>query len=424
MKYKVNKTKNPVKVDLTLEKEEWQQAIEEAYKKTASKYSVEGFRKGKAPRRVIENAYGKGVFYEEAINESFYKYYPEILTKEKDLKPVDMPSLGIKKVNEEELELEILITVEPELKLGAYKGLNINVAPAKVTAKDVDHAIQHEREHNARLVEEKGTIENGFIANIDFEGYVGDKKFDGGTSTDYDLEIGSHSFIDTFEDQLIGLKAGETKDVNVKFPDNYGEPSLAGKPATFKVKINAVKRKELPELNDEFASNVSQFETLEEYKKDVKNNLVKQSEQAARVETENQILDKIVETTQVDIPASMIDAELDNIIKDIEYKLMYQGLKLKDYLNYLQIDEQSFRKTKRQEAEKSVKMRLAMQEIIRLEKMDVTSKEVDARLQEQAKNAGKSLKEYKESISEQQLRYVENDILLNKLLNFLVENNK
>jgi len=422
MKYEVKKKAGEVEIKITFEQKEWNAYIDEAYNKSKGKYKVEGFRTGKVPRPVIENMYGKTVFYEDALNDGFSHAYMEILDKEKDLDPVDMPKVDVEKMDDSGIVVVAKIATRPEIKLGAYKGLDIAVKAKTITVVDVDAELNKTQLQNARLVEKKGVIAIGDTANIDFEGYVDGKKFEGGTSNGFDLEIGSHSFIDTFEDQLIGLKEGDKKDVKVSFPKNYQVEELAGKPAVFKVAINSIKQKELPEIDDEFASNVSSFETLAEYRKEIKDNLKKNAEQDAEFATENKIIDKIVEGMKVSIPDCMIDQELENIMQDIGNKLMYQGLKFEDYLKYLGITLEDFKAKKKADAEKAVKIRLAMQEIIKIEKIDITSEEIDAKVKELADKVNKSVEEYKKIMGER-LSYIGNEILLSKLMSFLIKKN-
>ncbi|MBR4745224.1 MAG: trigger factor, partial [Clostridia bacterium] len=251
MKYKVTSRKNnEVTLEVTLSAEEWESQVENAYNKHKGEYPVEGFRKGRVPRKVIEKTYGPTVFFEEALAEGFGKAYSEVLAKEKDIDPVDAPELSVKSLDENGVVIVAVVPVMPEVKLGAYKGLKISHEPRKITAKDVDAELERVREQNVRYVEKQGAIENGDIANIDFKGFKGDVQFDGGTAEAYDLEIGSHSFIEGFEEQLVGKKAGDEVDVKVTFPKEYQAKELAGQPAVFKVKVNVVKSKELPELND------------------------------------------------------------------------------------------------------------------------------------------------------------------------------
>ena len=425
MDYKVNgKEKNVVTLEITLKMEEWEKEVEASYNRNKGKFNVEGFRKGKAPRKVIEKAYGDQVFYEDALQEGFHKAYMELLSKEKDIEPIDAPDVIIKKFDKDGVVIEAKVQVRPEVKNLTYKGLGISVKAKSVTAKDVDEALKSEQEKHARYVEQDKAIENGDIANIDFKGSIDGKVFDGGTATGFDLTIGSHSFIDTFEDQLVGLKANDTKDVNVTFPKEYHVADLAGKPAVFEVKVNAVKVKELPELNDAFASDISEYETLDEYKESIKKNLKKRNEDSAKMETENAIIDKIVSTMEVEVPEVMVNDELDNIMREMEYRLMYQGATLEAYAQYMGKTVEDMRNDRKADAEKSVKVRLALQDILKLEKIEILDKDMDEKINEIASKMGKSVDDYKKTISEERMGYIRNQILMDKLLAFLVENNK
>ena len=427
MKYNLKKSekkKNFVELEVVLTIEEWEKEVQDAYNRTKGKYSVEGFRKGKAPRRVIENLYGPEVFFEEAITEGFSKAYDKALEEHKDLDPIDAPTLAVKSLDEKGIVILAEIPVMPEVKMGAYKGLNIKVEPKKVTVKEVNAEIERVRNQNARLVEKDGAIEVGNIANIDFKGMMDGVAFEGGTAEGYDLEIGSHTFIDGFEDQLVGLKVGDEKDINVTFPENYQAEELKGKPAVFKIKVNSIKAKELPELNDAFVSDISEFEKVEDYKAHVKEHLEEHAMHHAKVDAENKIIEKIVDNMEVEVPSQLAEHELNHIMQDMEYRLMYQGLRLEDYAKYLNTTVEDIRKEKYAEAVKSVKIRLAMQEIIKVEKLTVEKAEVDEKIKEMAKNSKKSLKEYKETLTEERINYIKNDILMNKLLTFLIDANK
>ena len=425
MDYKVKgKEKNIVTLEITLEMETWEKEVEASYNRNKGKFNIEGFRKGKAPRKVIEKAYGDQVFYEDALQAGFQKAYMEVLSKEKDIEPIDAPDVTIKKFDKDGVVIEALVQVRPEIKNLKYTGLGISVKAKSVTAKDVEEALKQEQEKHARFVEKDAAIENGSIANIDFKGSIDGKLFDGGTAEGYDLTIGSHSFIDTFEDQLVGLKANDTKDVMVTFPENYHVAELANKPAKFEVKVNAVKAKELPEINDAFVSDISEFETVDAYKENIKAELKKRNEETAKMETENKINDAIVKEMEVDVPEVMINDELDNIMRDMEYRLMYQGANLETYAKYMNKTVEDLRNERKADAEKSVKVRLALQNILTAEKIDIKDKEIDAKIEEIAKRVNKSTEEYKKTISEERMSYIRNQILMDKLLAFLVENNK
>ncbi|MGN0961722.1 MAG: trigger factor [Christensenellales bacterium] len=425
MKYEVKKLENKnMQLTLDLDYEEWESLVEESYNKNKSKYKVEGFRQGKAPRKMIEKLYGTEVFFEDAISEGFNRHYIEILKTETTIDPIDSPDLRVTKLDKTGITLVAEIPVKPEVKLGKYTGLKVNVAPKEITDADVDAELNRVQLQNTRLVEKDGTVDKGDVANIDFKGSVDGQYFEGGTAEGFDLEIGSHSFIDNFEDQLIGLKAGDTKDVLVKFPENYHVDNLAGKDAKFECKVNAVKTKELPEINDEFASNVSEFETLQEYKDHIKEHLGEHATEDAKVQTENEILNKIVEGMEVEVPEIMVSRELDAMMQDMEYRLMYQGATLEAYAKYLGTTVENIRNERKAEAEKSVKIRLALQEILKAEKIDVLEKDVDEYIEKVALRANKTAEEYKSTITDERLNYIKNEILMNKLLEFLVENNK
>ena len=425
MKYEVKKLENKnMAITLDFDNEEWEALVNESYNKNKGKYKVEGFRQGKAPRKMIEKVYGFEVFYEDAISEGFNKHYFSILDKEKEIDPIDAPDLRVTKLDKTGITIVAEIPVKPEVKMGAYTGLKINHKPAKVTDEDVENELKRVQIQNTRLVEKDGAIENGDVANIDFKGSVNGDYFEGGTAEGFDLEIGSHTFIEGFEDQLVGLKAGESKDVLVKFPDNYQAENLAGKDAKFECKVNAVKSKVLPEINDELASNVSEFETLEEYKKHIKEHLAEHKAQDAKVKTENEILEKIVSGMEVEVPEIMVTRELDAMMQDMEYRLMYQGANLEAYANYLGKTVEELREERRVEAVKSVKIRLALQEILKNEKIEVVEKDVDNYIENISKRANKTAEEYKKSMTDERLNYIKNEILMTKLLDFLVENNK
>ena len=424
MDYKIKKLeKSMVQINLTLSKAEWDKEVEDAYNKNKGKFKVEGFRQGKAPRRVIEKMYGENVFYEEALSEGFYKAYMQILSKEKDLEPVDAPNLTVKSMGANGIELEAQVVTKPEVKVNKYKGFGVEVEAKKVSKKDVDAELEKARQQHARMVEVEREVKVGDVANINFSGSIDGVKFEGGTGENYDLEIGSHSFIEGFEDQLVGLKAGEDKDVDVTFPADYHATELAGKPAVFACHINAVKEKQLPELNDEFASNVSEYETLEEYRKETEEHLQHHLDEHAKVDAENKIMDLILENTTVDIPEVMVENELNEIMRDMEYRLMYQGLTLDAYCNYMKTTVEELKESRRESAVKSVKIRLALSYILEKEKLTIEDKEVDEKIAEMAKHSTKSLKEFKANLPEERINYIKNEILMSKLLAFLLENN-
>ena len=409
-------------LDLTIE--EWNALLDEAYNKNKGKYKVEGFRKGKAPRKMIEKLYGPEVFFEDAISDGFNRYYIEILDNDKSFEPIDAPSIRVERLDAKGITIVAEIPVMPEVTLGAYTGLGVNVEPKAVTEKEVKEELKRVQLQNSRLVEKDGAVEKGDIANIDFKGSVDGVYFQGGEAQGFDLEIGSKSFIDTFEDQLVGLKAGDKKDVIVTFPKNYQAQDLAGKEAKFECVVNAVKTKVLPEINDELASNVSEFETLEEYKKHIKEHLAEHAKEDAKIKTENQIIDKILENMSVELPDVMVEREMDAIMQDMEYRLMYQGATLEMYAEYTNTTVEKLREERRADAVKSVKIRLALQAIMKKEKIAVKDKDLEKQIEKIAKRSNKSVEEYKSTMTDERLNYMRNELLMNKLLEFLVENNK
>ncbi|MBE5738161.1 MAG: trigger factor [Clostridiales bacterium] len=425
MKKELKRLENKnMQLTIELDKAEWEALVDESYNKNKGKYKVEGFRAGKAPRKMIEKVYGTEIFYEDAITEGFNRHYVEILDSDKSFEPIDGPEITIPKLDDTGITIVAEIPVKPEVKLGAYKGLKITTEAREITDADVEEELKRVQAQNARLVEVEKAVENGDIANIDFKGSVDGKYFEGGEAQGFDLNIGSHSFIDTFEDQLVGLKAGDEKDVLVTFPAEYQAQELAGKKAKFEVKVNAVKQKELPEINDELASNVSEFETLAEYKAHIKEHLAEHAAEDAKVQTENKILDKIVETTEVEVPEIMVTRELDAIMQDMEYRLMYQGANLEMYAQYLNTTVEKLREERKADALKSVKIRLALQEIMKAEKFDVSDKEVDEYVEKFAQRMGKTVEEYKKVLNDERLNHIKNEILMKNLLTFLVDNNK
>lgn len=425
MKYEVKKLENKnVALTIDLDHAEWEKLVEDSYNKNKGKYKVEGFRQGKAPRKMIEKMYGTEVFFEDAISEGFNNHYVEILDKETQIDPIDSPDLRVTKLDKTGITIVAEIPVKPEVKMGKYKGLKVNVEPKAVTDEDVENELKRVQVQNTRLVEKDGEVVVGDVVNLDFKGSVNGEYFEGGTAEGFDLEIGSHTFIEGFEDQLVGTKAGDSKDVLVKFPENYQAENLAGKDAKFECKINAVKTKVLPEINDELASNVSEFETLEEYKAHIREHLGEHAKEDAKIKTENEILDKIVAGMTVEIPEVMIGRELDAMMQDMEYRLMYQGANLEAYAKYLGTTVEEIRNQRKDEAVKSVKIRLALQEILKNEKIEVLEKDVDEYVEKIATRANKSAAEYKKTMTEERLNYIKNEILMSKLLEFLLENNK
>lgn len=418
------KNNNKYEAKITLTKEEFETYVQKTYEQTKGRYSVQGFRKGKAPRRVIEQNYGPTIFFEEALEMAFNDKYYDMLEAEKNILPIGDPEVKIEKFSKEEgAEFAVFIQCKPEVKLGAYTGLDIETAKGEITDAEVDAEIKQAQDRLARFVPVERKAKLGDIATIDFVGRTNGKEFDGGKAEDYRLELGSKSFIDTFEDQIVDMNIGEKKTIQVKFPENYFSNELKGKPAEFDVTLNKLEEKQLPELNDEFASNVSEFETLADYKADIKKHLEESLAERLKKETENKIFEVVVKNAEVEVPAMMVEEQLNMMLKDMEEKLSYQGFKLKDYFDYIKSDVETYKKENSANAREIVKTRLVLGEIVEKEKLAPTEKEIDDKLTKIAEKFNKSLEDYKKSVSQNELFYIQNDILMEKLFAFLKNNN-
>ncbi len=424
MSYTIRKKENnQLEVEIKISQEKWEQSIQKSYEETKGKYTVQGFRKGKAPRKVIEKQYGEGVFLDYALEIAFSEEYNDFLDKNLDIEPIAQPDVKIEKFEKEGIVLVATAPLMPEVKLGAYTGLTVERGKEKVKKSDVEEELKKIAERQARFVETDEEAKLGDYATIDFVGSVDGEIFDGGTAQGYRLELGSHSFIDTFEDQIVGMKVGDEKDVNVTFPENYHEKSLAGKPAVFKVTVQKIERKEIPEINDEFASNVSEFETLEDYKADIEKRLKEKLENEKERKVENDLIDAIVKSSEVEIPKILIDKQLDMFMRDLEMRLSYQGIKLDEYLTYLGKTIEDVRKEREEQAKETVKTRLVLEALVKKENMIVSEAELDAVLKETADKYKKSVEDYKKSLDNRTIAYFQNDILMKKLLDFLKTNN-
>ena len=415
--------KNKVKFTVTITKEEWEHCLEHSYEHNKEKYNVQGFRKGKAPRNIIEKNYGQYVFYDDAINHALGHNYGEILDKENEVEPIASPSVNILSI-ENGLKYEIEVEVKPEVILGEYKNLEIKKEDTKVTKEEVETELKLAQDKACRLVSVEREVKEGDTTTIDFSGSVNGKKFDGGTAQDYDLVIGSHSFIDGFEDQMIGMKKGETKNIEVKFPENYMEPSLQGKPATFDVTVKEIREKELPTIDDEFAKNYSEFETLEEYKKDIEKTLKEGKDKDAEYKAENELIDLITDNATVEISDTLIESQIDDFIKDFEYRLMYQGLKLEDYLKHLNTTMKELRDSRREDAQRTAKTKLVLEEIIKRENISVSEEEMEKKLEDMAAQRNIKIEDFKKGINEDFFNRIYGQMITDKLLAFLTENNK
>lgn len=415
--------KNQVKFTVDIDKAEWEHCLDHAYEHLKEKYTVQGFRKGKAPRHIIEKNYGEYVFYDEAINHAFGHNYTEILEKENEIEPVDSPKVNILDVKNG-LKYEISVEVKPEVILGEYKNLEIKKDECSVKPEEVETELKLAQEKASRLVVVDREVKMGDTATIDFVGFMDGKKFDGGEGKDYDLEIGSHSFIDNFEDQLVGMKKGDKKTITVKFPENYFEASLKNKPADFEVTIKEVREKQLPALDDEFAKNYSEFDSLEEYKKDIEKNLLAEKEKQAEYKAENELIDKITDLATVEVSNTIVEHQIDDFIKDFEYRLMYQRLKLDDYLKHMNMSMQQLRDSRKDDAQKTAKTKLVLEEIIKREKIEVSEEELNLKLQDMANQRNMKVEDLKKGLNEEFFNRIYGQMITDKLLAFLTQNNK
>lgn len=424
MKYDIEKLKGQVKISYTLTTQEWDNAIDKAYNKTKTKYNLPGFRKGHAPRKMIEKSYGAGVFFDDAFNECFPEYYSEVLDKNPEIYPVDRPEVNFDDFGETEIKFSSVVTVRPEVTLGEYKGIKIAGVEYNVTDEDVDAEIKKALEKASRQVNvDSRAIQDGDIVILDYSGSVDGVKFDGGTATKQELVIGSKTFIPGFEEQMIGLNLNENKDITVKFPEDYHSKELAGKDAVFAVTVHEIKTKELPNADDVFAKDVSKFDTFSEYKEDLKQGLISSKKTKQDTENENAMLDAISNNAKVEIPQCMIESQLEYFLQDFEYRLMYQGMKLEDYFKYTGSSIDDFKKQRTEDAKKAVKTRLVIEDIIKAEKIEVSDADIDAKLTEVAQSSNKTLAEYKPTVSDKQLSYMKNDVLMTKTLTYLKDNN-
>ncbi len=425
MSIKVEKTENTNELKLTFNvpAEVFDEGMKKVYAKTAKYFNIPGFRKGKAPMALVERTYGSEIFYEDTFNE----IVPEVFEKEvaeNNLEIVSKPEIDIVEIGKgKELVFTAIVQVKPEFKLGKYKGIALKKVEYNVTDEDIEHELGHMADRNSRLVNiEEEPVAEKDIAVIDFEGFVDGVAFEGGKAEKHELEIGSKTFIPGFEDQVIGMKIGEEKDINVKFPEEYFSAELAGKDATFKVKLHEIKRKELPVLDDEFAKDVSEFDTIAELKESIKEKLETENTNKAKYETEEAAIKKVCDATDIEIPSGMIDTEIDNMIKDIETRLSYQGLEMKQYLQMIGKTEEDLRKEYEEQAKVSVKSRLVLEAIVKAENLEASEEEVSEKVKEMAANYGRDAEELMKN--EHLTNYIKENMKSEKAIKFVVENAK
>lgn len=417
--------KNVVKMEITVDSQVFDECMNRSFMRNKSKFNIPGFRKGKAPRHLVERYYGEQVLYEDAINFACEDAYNKAVD-EHDLEPVDRPEIDIVQIGSgKDFIFTATVTVKPEVELGQYKGLEVEKETVNVTDEDVAAELNRVAERNAKLISvEDRPVQNGDIVNIDFEGSIDGKAFEGGSGKGYNLEIGSHTFIPGFEEQLVGFALNEEKDIQVKFPEDYHMKELAGKDATFKVKINEIKVKQLPEINDEFASDVSEFETLEEYKQDILKKLTERAQEAADRKFEDEVLKKAADNAKCDIPDVMVERRIDEILRQFDFTLRYQGLDLESYMKMLEIDEAKLRDQYRESALRDVKTQLVVEKIAQTEGIDATPEEFDQEIAKMAEQYQQPVEEMKKHLYEDDIEYIKNSIIVRKTVAMLVESAK
>jgi trigger factor len=410
--------KSMVELQFSIDAETFKAAVNNAFKREGKKYAIPGFRKGKAPRHMIEKMYGSDIFHYDAVNDLFPEAY-EAAVKEAKIDVVGRPDPEVVSMSEADgVVLKVKVAVKPEVELGEYAGLTVTKEAKNVNEADVDAEVKRMQDRNGRLLTREGAAENGDTVDIDFEGFVDGKAFEGGKAEHYSLVLGSGSFIPGFEDQVVGHSAGEEFDVNVKFPEEYGAVELAGKDATFKIKLHEVKYKELPTLDDDFAKDVSEYDTLDELKDSIRNNIKTNLDKQAEQKVENNLMDQVIANMKADIPDAMVDSRIDELVQDFEYRISQQGLKLADYLKYMGMNIEQFRAQFKEQADKQVKMRLAMEAIVAKEGITASDEEFEEEVKRIA-DAYKMEADKVKSIVD--AAAVKADLAINKAIDFVKE---
>ena len=410
--------KSMVELQFSIDAETFKAAVNNAFKREGKKYAIPGFRKGKAPRHMIEKMYGSDIFHYDAVNDLFPEAY-EAAVKEAKIDVVGRPDPEVVSMSEADgVVLKVKVAVKPEVELGEYAGLTVTKEAKNVNEADVDAEVKRMQDRNGRLLTREGAAENGDTVDIDFEGFVDGKAFEGGKAEHYSLVLGSGSFIPGFEDQVVGHSAGEEFDVNVKFPEEYGAAELAGKDATFKIKLHEVKYKELPALDDDFAKDVSEYDTLDELKDSIRNNIKTNLDKQAEQKVENDLMDQVIANMKADIPDAMVDSRIDELVQDFEYRISQQGLKLADYLKYMGMNIEQFRAQFKEQADKQVKMRLAMEAIVAKEGITASDEEFE----EEVKRIADAYKMEADKVkSTVDAAAVKADLAINKAIDFVKE---
>ena len=414
---------NRYELEIEISKEDFSKAVDKAYRKNIKKISIPGFRRGKAPRAFVEKYYGENIFYEDAIN-SIYPEAVEEAVKEANLEVInDKIDFDIVEIGKDKgLTFKVALTVKPEVNIQNYKGIEIKAKPVEVTEEEISKELEKQRERNARFIEVTDrAAKDGDIVVIDFKGSVDGVAFDGGEGTNHSLKLGSKQFIEGFEEQIVGHKKNEDFSINVKFPEDYGAKDLAGKDAVFEIKLHEIKEKELPELDDEFVKDISEFDTLKEYKEDVKAKLLESKETESKNDIDNQIIDKVNGLLEAEIPEAMFENKVNEDINDFARRLQSQGLDMKTYMQYTGLDNEKFKKEFRPMAERQVKLRLVLEKISELEKLEPTAQEIENKYKEYAENYKMDVEKIRTFIPEKDIKM---DLSCEKAIDFLRENAK
>jgi trigger factor len=423
MNYEVlKKEDNKVTLSMSVDAEGFKKSIQEAYMKERGKFNIPGFRKGKAPKKVIETQYGTGVFYEEAINLLLNEHYPQAV-EALELDVVDRPDIDIKDIDiEKGVTLEANVDVKPEVKVEGYKGVKVDKVENTITDEDVEEEVKNIQDQNARVVTlDEGEVQEGDVTTIDYKGFLGEEQFDGGTAEGHELTIGSGQFIPGFEEQLIGAKMGDDLEVKVTFPEDYRAENLAGNEVVFKVHIHSISRKELPELDDEFAKDVSEFDTLEAYKADMKKIMMEQAENADKSAQRDKVIEAVTDLVTIDIPEGMVQGEIDHMLKEFSMQLQQQGLGLDQYYSLTHSSEEDLRKQMAEDAKMRVKTNLVLEAIKAKENFEVTEEELNAEFEKYAEMQKTDVDAIKKIFAQDNYDYIKDTIAMRKTIDFLVE---
>ncbi len=420
----ISKDNNEAKLKMEFTAEEFDAATDRVYKKNRKDFQIPGFRKGKAPRKIIEAHYGEGLFFEDAINELFGVNYSQAI-KDNDLDVIDNPNVDFGEIGQgKPLTMDITVKLSPVVEVKKYKGIKVDQVKEDVTDEAVDAEIESLRKRNARNVVVEREAQDGDTVNFDYSGFIGDEQFEGGTAEKQDLKIGSGAFIPGFEDQIKGKKAGEDFDVNVTFPDDYGVETLSGKDAVFHCKLHEVREEQLPEVNDDFAADVSEYDTLDELKKHTKEDLQKQKDDQHKNDAQNDLIDKLYKENEFDIPDVMVEDEITSGVNELDQQLKYQGMSIDMYLKYLGKDMNALRTEMKEDAHEKVAKRIILKSIADAEKIEVSDDELEAELQRMADQYGMDIAKVKENIGEANMGIVRNDIKLKKAMDLVYDNAK